>query len=92
MGKPSCKPFPGSSFPVFFFSQNGTVLFVVVEKLGQFIGYRQVHDERIDFIVVTDASAVHVHAAYGTETVVYHHDFGMMKTSVEDIDMCSFFA
>ena len=75
MGKPTCEAFPGSTFVVFFFGQDGTVQLVVVEKLGQFIGYRQVHDERIDFIIVADAPTVHVHAAHGTETVVYHHDF-----------------
>lgn len=87
MCEPADKASPHTAFLIFLTRHDRTVKLVVAEDLSQFGCSRQVQDKRIDFIIVAQAPAVQIGAAHRTETLVHHHDFGMMESPVEHIDM-----
>ena len=92
VSEPSDKAFPRCPFLVNLFRHYRTVLLVGTEYLSQLGRDRQVEYKCVDFVVISQAPAVQVGTSHRTESFVYHHDLRMMKSSVIDIDMCSFFS
>ena len=61
------------------------------ENVIQLLRNVLVEDERIRFVIISQAAAVQVGCTHGTEQVVHHHDFRVMKSAVVQIDHCPFF-
>ena len=90
MCKPTYKLLPSRTFLVYLSGKKGTVFFILIEYGDKFGGCFCVKYECIDFVVVSEASAIQIRTSYSTIQTIYHHDFGVMKTSVEDVDICAF--
>ena len=90
MSKPAYKLLPSGTLLVNFSCKKSAVFFVFIEYGNKFTGCFRIKHESIDFVVVSEASTIQIRTSYGAIQTIYHHDFGVMKTSVEDVDVCAF--
>ena len=90
MSKPAYKLLPSGTLLVYLSGKKSAIFLVFVEYGDKFTGCFRIKHESIDFVVVSEASTIQIRTSYGAIQTIYHHDFGVMETSVEDVDICTF--